>query len=117
MKSAKDALAMQRSSLMAYCHLDAAEVTGADAALFDEICLASVGYMSGAGVAIPDADLDPERDASYWLCVKGLVLDGWDNRNPFVEHSATAENPAFRRRLNQLKQTEIAVPDSGTGGV
>ena len=40
--------------------------------------------------------------AQYDLCVDHLVLEAYDHRGP-VE--GAAENPAFRRMLNQLKMS------------
>jgi len=104
----------QKAGALAYCREDPSDMTGEEQALFDDICLGVVSYLTDAGVAVPNCDSDPARAASYRLCFNALVLDAWDNRNPVVEQAATVDNPAFRRRLNQLKLTE-PVPDSGTG--
>ena len=44
-----------------------------------------------------------------------MVLDAWDHRDMTETSGQVMENPAFRRRLNQLKLTEGMVSDSDTG--
>lgn len=99
----------RKAALKIYCRLD--DLSDGEVSLLETIYAGAVDYMTNAGVSEPT---DEGRKASYDLCVNALVLDAWDNRNPIVEQAATVDNPAFRRRLNQLKLTE-PVPDSGTG--
>lgn len=91
----------RRASLLAYCKLaelaDDPEVEALLPALYD----AAVGYMANAGVSQPEAGTP--RAAQYDLCVNYLVSNAWDHRE--VTGSA-ADNPVFRRLLNQLKLTE-----------
>jgi len=105
---------VKKDAALAYCRLNLSDMSDTEKQLFDDICLGAIGYLSDAGVSAPNEAVDPLRAASYRLCFYALVLDAWDNRNPIVEQAATVDNPAFRRRLNQLKLTE-PVPDSGTG--
>ena len=51
---------------------------------------------------------------AVWLLA--LVLDAWDNRGIQTADKSFADNPAFRRRINQLKLTEPVRSDSDTGG-
>lgn len=100
--------------LLAYCQLEAEDLTAEDLQLLDEFYMDAVGYMSGAGVSEPPAA--SPRAAQYNLCVKAMVLESWDRRGARTEAASVKENPAFRRRLNQLKRTK-PVPKSGTGSV
>lgn len=91
----------RRAGLMAYCRLDALEPE--EESLLEGLYQAAESYMEQAGVQEP-----PEgtvRRAQYDLCVNALVLDAWDVRGTAVT-GTIAENPAFRRSLNQLKLTE-----------
>ena len=65
----------------------------------------------GAGIS-PPASGTP-RAAQYDLCVNYLVLDGYDRRDVTITGTIVADNPAFRRLINQLKLTE-PVSDLGT---
>ncbi len=97
----------RRASLLAYCKLtelaDDPEVEALLPALYE----AAVGYLAGAGVAPPPPDTP--RAAQYDLAVNYLVLDGWERREASLAGTAVADNPAFRRLINQLKLTEPGV--------
>ena len=97
----------RRASLLAYCKLtelaDDPEVEALLPALYE----AAVGYLAGAGVAPPPPDTP--RAAQYDLAVNYLVLDGWERREASPAGTAVADNPAFRRLINQLKLTEPGV--------
>lgn len=96
--------------LLAFCRLDglSPEEEALLAAMYD----AAVGYMAQAGISEPEEGT--RRRAQYDLCVNYLVLDSWDRRDvTFVEVSA-AENPAFRRLLNQMELTEPDVSNLDT---
>lgn len=99
------------ATLLAYCHLtelaDDPEVQVLIPMFYD----AAVSYMEDAGVSEPAED--SPRKAKYDLCINAMVLDSWDHRDTAGESTLT-ENPAFRRRLNQLKLTEPGVFDSST---
>lgn len=101
----------RRAALLAYCRIDGAEAGESELiqTLYDD----AVGYMARAGVAEPGTDSG--RRGSYDLCVNYLVLDAYDRRDMTITGTIVAENPAFRRRLNQLKLTEPA-PGLGAGG-
>lgn len=92
----------RKAALMAYCRID--EVTEDDIALLQSLYNDAVAYMGGAGVSVPKSGTD--REAQYDQCVNALVLDAWDHRGTQTAGQALVENPAFRRRLNQLKLTE-----------
>lgn len=93
--------------LMAYCRLD--ELTADELDLLDSMRSTAEGYLMAAGVDEPAED-DP-RAAVYESVVNALVLDEWDNRGSQFSGYTVTENPAFRRKLNQLKLT---VPILGT---
>lgn len=96
----------RKASLLAYCKLtelaDDPEVHLLISMLYD----AAVGYMAGAGINVPESGTT--RAAQYDLCVNALVLDGWERREVSMTGASVAENPAFRRQVNQLKLTEPA---------
>ena len=97
----------RKAALLAYCHLtelaDEPEVQTLIPALYD----AAVGYMTNAGVAQPEKGTD--RAAQYDLCVNYLVLDAWERRETSMVATVVADNPGFRRLINQLKLTEPGV--------
>jgi len=99
----------RKAELLAYCRIDALDD---DAVLIPGFYSASVGYMAGAGVSIPQEGTD--RRAQYDLCINYLVLDKYERRNMTITGTIVAENPEFVRTKNQLKLTE-PVPDLGTG--
>lgn len=96
------------AALVSYCRLD--DLSDEDTALLEAFYSAAVDYMTDAGVMPPKEGTG--RAAKYDLCVNCMVLDSWNNRE-MVQSGSFADNPAFRRVLNQLKLTEV-VPDSGT---
>ena len=102
--------AKRKAALLAYCRID--ELSEDDTALLESMYFDAVDYLAGAGVSAPEEGSG--RAAQYDQCVNALVLDAWDHRGSQTAGQALVENPAFRRRLNQLKLTE-PVPDSGTG--
>lgn len=65
----------------------------------------AVGYLQGAGIS-PPAEGSP-KCAQYDLLVDRLVLDSWESRGGQTTE-AVREDPAFRRTLNQLKQSDPA---------
>lgn len=90
--------------LLAYCKLseltDDPEVMALIPVLYDS----AVGYMTNAGINVPE--LGTTRAAQYDLCVDHLVLDAWERRETAVVATVVADNPMFRRLINQLKWTE-----------
>ena len=100
----------RKAGLLAYCRIDRLEE--GEEQLLQTLYDAAEGYMAGAGIAEPPAGTD--RRGQYDLCVNYLVLDGYDRRDQTITGTIVAENPAFRRMINQLKLTE-PVPELGTG--
>lgn len=94
----------RRASLMAYCRLTPEDMTPEELPLLEVLYASAVGYMAQAGVAEPPEGT--QRHAQYDLCVDYLVLDAYDRRDMTITGTIVAENPAFRRMLNQLKLTE-----------
>lgn len=101
------AFSERRAALLAYCRLD--ELTAEDETLLEALYEDAVSYMTQAGVAEP---VSGPRLAQYNTCVSALVLDAWDHRGSQTGDKALVENPAFRRRLNQLKLTEPVASES-----
>ena len=103
----------RKAALLAYCKLadlaDDPEVERLIPLYYED----AVGYMEDAGIKEPEEGT--ARRARYDLCVNAMVLDGWEHRDA-KEPTAAVENPAFRRRLNQLKLTEpVSDLDTGSG--
>lgn len=102
----------RRVRLLTYCRMD--DLMPGEELLLESLYDDAVAYMAGAGVTEPK---EPERLAQFELCVDALVLDAWDSRGTHIMGQGLVENPAFRRRLNQLKLTEpVSDPDTGSGG-
>lgn len=103
---------MRMASLMAYCRIDDRDAE--QTVLLESLYVAAVAYMEQAGVSEPmEGTL---RRAQYDLAVNYLVLDAYDQRETAFSGTVVADNPAFRRILNQLKLTEPVVSDSDTTG-
>lgn len=92
----------RRKTLLAYCHLTELADDPEVVLLIPTYYEMAVDYMADAGVHQPASG---GRLAKYDLCVNAMVLDWWEHRD-LKEPTATAENPAFRRLINQLKMTE-----------
>ena len=106
------AFADRQASILSYCRID--DPTPEDLALLEGFHADAVSYMRNAGVAEPEAG--SARLPQYNTCILAMVLDAWDNRGTQTADKAFADNPAFRRRINQLKRTEPVRSDSDTGG-
>jgi len=99
--------------LKAYCRMD--DLVDEEKVLLEEMYNAAVSYMEDAGVSKPSENA-PSRLAKYNLCIDALVLDAWDSRVIQTIGQSLVDNPAFRRRLNQLKWTEpVSESDTGPG--
>ena len=99
-----------KARLMTYCRIDILE--DGDEGLLKDSYYSAVSYMEEAGIREP-----PEgtaRRAKYDVCVNCLVLDEYDRRNATVSGTIFADNPAFRRKFNQLKCTSFRVSESDT---
>lgn len=97
----------RKGALLAYCRIEADELTPEEEVLLETMYWAAVGYMSGAGVSAPPAGTP--RRAQYDLCVNALTLEDWDRRGTTSDERGSytvAENRSFRNTLNQLKLTE-----------
>lgn len=94
--------AARKASLMRYCRID--ELADGEEQLLEGMYRDAVGYLMSAGIAVPDSGTT--REAQFDQLVNALVLDSWDNRGSQTAGYALMENPAFRRRMTQLKLTE-----------
>lgn len=90
------------AGLMAYCRID--QLAPGEDTMLEGMYDSAVSYMEQAGVSEPEAGTP--RRAQYDFCVNYLVLDSYDRREMTITGTIVAENPAFRRLLNQLKLTE-----------
>lgn len=89
------------AQLLAYCRLDAEELSESDKVLLEGMFADAEAYMEkGVG---PKPDADTPRRAQYDQRVNEMVLDSWENRGAQTVEVTVMENPAFRRKLNQLK--------------
>jgi hypothetical protein len=104
---------LRKAELMAYCRID--ELEGCEEWLLETLYDGAIAYMDQAGVSEPPEGTP--RRAMDDLCVNALVLDGWDSRGTSVATSVIADNIAFRRRLNQLKMTEMDTDQTETSGL
>lgn len=105
----------RRATLLAYCRIDAPLESG-EQAMVDGFYYSAQSYMEQAGVSEPETGTN--RRAQYDLCINYLVLDSYQRRDVSITGTIVAENPAFRRLLNQLKLTEpepVSDSDTGTG--
>ena len=102
----------RQASILSYCRID--DPTPEDLALLEGFHADAVSYMAGAGVAEPETGA--ARLPQYNTCIMALVQDARDNRGTQTADKVFADNPAFRKRINQLKRTEPVRSDSDTEG-
>lgn len=95
------------ASLLAYCKLTELAEDPEVKTLIPTLYEAAVGYMENAGIGLPAPETP--RQAQYDLCVNHLVLDAFERREVTITGAIVADNPAFRRLMNQLKLTEPGV--------
>ena len=69
----------------------------------------AAGYLQGAGVSRPKTD--DERHGLWLGVMLALTLDGYDQRGAQFSAGKLQENPAFRRKISQLKWTEPALSE------
>ena len=91
----------RRAVLMAYCRID--ELAPGEDVVLEGMYLDALGYLAGAGIPVPESGT--ARAAQFDQRVNELVLDAWDNRGTQTAGFTLTENPAFRRKINQLKMT------------
>ena len=102
----------RQASILSYCRID--DPTPEDLSLLEGFHADAVSYMRNAGVAEPEAG--SARLPQYNTCILAMVLDAWEKRGTQTSDKVFADNPAFRRRLNQLKRTEPVRSESDTEG-
>lgn len=96
----------RQESLLAYCKLTEFRDDPEVQTLIPVFFSAAEGYMAQAGISPPPEGI--HRRAQYDLCVNYLVLSAYDQRDTALIGTVIAENPTFRRMVNQLKLTEIS---------
>ena len=100
-------------SVVAYC--SAQDGDEDDLRNINEAWDGAAAYLKGAGVAAPQET--DERWPLWFEVMKGLTLDGFDQRGAQFEQGKLADNRSFRRKLNQLKFASLPdVSDSDTQG-
>ena len=94
------------AQLLAYCRLDAEDLSESDKVLLEGMYDSAVSYMTQAGVPVPESGTP--RRAQYDQVVNSLVLSTWEQRGSQSEGVTLTENPSFRRQIVQLKLTAQA---------
>lgn len=92
-----------RGRVLAYCQEP--EPEEADLLVLDQAWDSAESYLKGAGVTCPG----PENAGrlALWLSVMlAMVLDEYDQRGAQFDAGKLQDNPAFRRKLTQLKLSE-----------
>lgn len=103
----------RKAALMAYCKID--EFGPGEEELLHCMFSDAVEYMAGAGVKIPANGSD--LSAQYDMLINAMVLDAWDNRGSQIAGVTMAENPAFRRKINQIKRKQpVSILGTGSSG-
>lgn len=92
----------RRAGLLAYCRIE--EPTAEELLTLETLYDAAVGYLEGAGIALPPEGTP--RRAQYDLAVNFMVLRDFDLRDATITGTIVADNLAFRRLITQLKLTE-----------
>ena len=95
----------RRATLLAYCRLTEAELDVDEQQLITAEYAAAVSYME-TGVC-PAPEEGTARRSQWDLCVNALVLDAWSRREATADGAGVADNPVFRRHINQLKLTNL----------
>lgn len=92
-----------RAQVLAYCREP--EPDEADLLALDQAWDSGAAYLEGAGAARPPAE-DAARTALWLSVMCALTLDEYDQRGAQFEQGKLQDNPAFRRKLVQLKLSE-----------
>ena len=88
--------------LMRYCCVS--EGDDLERRVLEQAYEAAVSYMTEAGITAPQEG--SSRLAPYDQCVNYLTLDFYDRRVTSITGTIVADNPGFRRLINQLKLTD-----------
>lgn len=92
-----------KAQVLAYCREP--EPDAESLLVLNQAWDSSAAYLEGAGVSQPPAE-NTARTALWLSVMLPMVLDEYDQREAQIPERTLQDNPAFRRRLNQLKQTE-----------
>lgn len=93
--------------VLAYCKLTELEDDPEVQTLIPAFYAAAVEYLEDAGVPEPEGETGRAR---YDLLVNGMVLDSWERRDMTITSTVVTDNPAFRRRMEQLKRSQPPDP-------
>ena len=94
-----------KSRVLAYCQERAPDDW--DLLVLDQAWDSAAGYLEGAGISQPP-ETDTARNALWLSVMCAMVLDEYDQRGAQFDQGKLQDNPAFRRKLVQLKLTEPA---------
>ena len=100
-----------KAQVLAYCREP--EPDAESLLVLNQAWDSSAAYLEGAGVTQPPAE-NTARTALGLSVMLPMVLDEYDPRGAQFTESKLQDNPAFRRRLNQLKLTEPPMGEEGT---
>ncbi len=95
---------LRKNLLLAYCKLTELEDDPEVAALLPVLHDSAVAYLENAGIREPE--YGTSRASQYDLVVCRMVLDAWERRETSMVATVVADNPAYRRMINQLKLTK-----------
>lgn len=82
-----------------YCRID--ELGWEESTMILALVESAISELAIAGVNMPEHGT--LFYAQYKLLLFAMVFDSWENRGTQAAGVTLSENPAFRRRLNQLK--------------
>lgn len=104
----------RKALLLAYCKIDPGDLSKEDHALLEEFYAGAIDYMEDScGVSVPRAE---GRLATFDRVINAMVLDAWENREAQTNGFTPTDNPAIRKDINRLKETEpVSDLDTGTG--
>ena len=94
-----------------YCRID--ELDWEESHMILSLVKSAISELAIAGVDMPkDGTL---AYAQYKLLLFAMVFDSWENRGTQAAGVTLSENPAFRRRLNQLKFSQRSSTEVSSG--
>lgn len=97
--------------VLAYCQEP--EPDEADLLALNQAWDSAEAYLEGAGVTRPAPE--NAKRLSLWLGVMlPMALDEYDQRGAQFDAGKLQDNAVFRRKLNQLKQTEPPLSEEET---
>ena len=100
-----------KTQVLAYCREP--EPDADDLTVLNQAWDSAAAYLEGAGVTQPPAE-NAARTALWLSVMCAMVLDEYDQRGGQFTEGKLQDNAVFRRKLNQLKQTEPPLSEEET---